>query len=69
MGIFLLTFGFIVTALEWYSNVDARIPVQDEVSAPRDVPVTTSATNRTYFYPQGEVRNPVAHSIKWSGVS
>jgi hypothetical protein len=30
MGIFLLAFGFIVTALEWYSNVDARVPVQDK---------------------------------------
>jgi len=30
MGAFLLTFGAIVTALEWYSNVDARIPVQSD---------------------------------------
>jgi len=29
LGLFLLGFGLIVTALEWYSNVDARIPVQD----------------------------------------
>jgi len=35
MGIFLLTFGTIVTVLEWYSNVDARIPVQSEVSTPQ----------------------------------
>lgn len=33
LGIFLLSLGAIVTALEWYSNVDARIPVQDQVSA------------------------------------
>jgi len=30
LGIFLLGFGIIVTAIEWYSNVDARIPVQEE---------------------------------------
>jgi len=30
LGIFLLGFGLIVTAFEWYSNVDARIPVQSE---------------------------------------
>jgi hypothetical protein len=41
MGIFLLTFGVIVTALEWYSNVDARIPVQEDVSAPCNASVTT----------------------------
>jgi hypothetical protein len=33
LGIFLLSLGAIVTGLEWYSNVDGRIPVQDEVSA------------------------------------
>lgn len=31
MGTFLLAFGLIVTTLEWYANVDARIPVQEEV--------------------------------------
>jgi len=30
LGTFLLVFGLIITALEWYSNVDARTPVQDE---------------------------------------
>lgn len=30
IGIFLLGFGFITTVLEWYSNVDGRIPVQQE---------------------------------------
>jgi len=30
LGIFLLSLGTIVTVLEWYSNVDARIPVQDQ---------------------------------------
>jgi hypothetical protein len=35
MGMFLLAFGFIVTVLEWYSNVDARIPVQTDVSPQR----------------------------------
>jgi len=30
LGIFLLSLGAIVTGLEWYSNVDGRIPVQDE---------------------------------------
>jgi len=30
MGIFLLGFGAIVTVIEWYSNVDGRIPVQSE---------------------------------------
>ena len=32
LGIFLIVFGTIITVLEWYSNVDARIPVQDDVS-------------------------------------
>ena len=27
-GIFLLAFGFIITALEWYANLDSRIPLQ-----------------------------------------
>ena len=54
MGVFLLVFGFTVTALEWYSNVDARIPVQDEVSAPRKAPVSISAAN--HFYPRGSKR-------------
>lgn len=31
MGIFLLAFGSVVTVIEWYSNVDGRIPVQTEV--------------------------------------
>ena len=35
MGLFLVVFGSIVTVLEWYSNVDARIPVQSEVSVPQ----------------------------------
>lgn len=30
LGIFLLTLGLIVTALEWYANVDGRIPVQEQ---------------------------------------
>jgi len=30
MGASLLTFGVIITVFEWYSNVDARIPVQSE---------------------------------------
>ena len=34
MGAFLLTFGVIITVFEWYSNVDARIPVQSDVSTP-----------------------------------
>lgn len=29
LGLFLLGFGFVVTTLEWYSNVDGRIPVQE----------------------------------------
>jgi len=28
VGMFLLGFGFMITALEWYSNFDARKPVQ-----------------------------------------
>ena len=44
-------FEFVVTALEWYSNVDARIPVQDKVSVPRKAPVPILVTN--YFYPKG----------------
>lgn len=31
-GVLLLGFGIIVTVLEWYANVDGRIPVQEEVS-------------------------------------
>ena len=27
-GIFLLVFGFIVTGLEWYANLDSRTPLQ-----------------------------------------
>ena len=34
LGIFLLALGFIVTALEWYANVDGRTPVQEYVSFP-----------------------------------
>jgi len=30
MGASLLTFGVIITVFEWYSNVDARIPVQSD---------------------------------------
>jgi hypothetical protein len=54
MGIFLLTFGLIVTILEWYSNVDARIPVQDEASALDNAPVTIPGTNGIYSYLQGK---------------
>lgn len=30
VGIFLLVFGFVITAVEWYANIDARIPVQKD---------------------------------------
>lgn len=30
LGLFFLGFGFVVTVLEWYSNVDGRIPVQEK---------------------------------------
>ena len=35
LGLFLLGFGFIVTTLEWYANVDGRIAVQEDVSFPK----------------------------------
>ena len=50
LGIFLLGFGIIVTAIEWYSNVDARIPVQEEVSALRHAALLNSAPDGNYFY-------------------
>lgn len=56
MGILLLGLGIIVTALEWYSNVDARIPVQDEVSG-RDVTAARNAApHGNYYFYSGEVR-------------
>lgn len=54
LGIFLISFGVIVTALEWYSNVDARIPVQEEVCALRNVPLVMSAPDGSYFCLQGK---------------
>ena len=32
LGLFLLGFGLIVTALEWFTNLHGRVPVQKEVS-------------------------------------
>ena len=32
LGLFLLGFGFTVTALEWYTNIHGRTPAQVEVS-------------------------------------
>lgn len=54
MGLFLVVFGSIVTVLEWYSNVDARIPVQSQVSVYRNPPAAISITNRGHFYIQGK---------------
>lgn len=45
MGLFLVMFGSIVTVIEWYSNVDGRIPVQSDVSVPRNPLAAISATN------------------------
>jgi len=43
-GIFLLVFGFIITVLEWYANLDSRIPVQVERNC--------SPGNLTAYLPQ-----------------
>jgi hypothetical protein len=45
LGLFLLGFGFVVTTLEWYSNVDGRIAVQDLVSSPRSLTFVVSGTD------------------------
>ena len=34
LGLFLLGLGLVVTGLEWYANVDGRIPVQEAVRFP-----------------------------------
>lgn len=55
LGLFLLGFGSIVTALEWYSTVDGRTPAQVEVSFPiaRSL-VNSEATNDNYFCFKGK---------------
>jgi len=58
LGLFLLGLGLIVTALEWSSNVEGRIPVQSEVSVPRNAPLAISLTvfisreSKAFFYPR-----------------
>jgi hypothetical protein len=54
LGIFLIGFGFIVTALEWYSNVDGRIPVQEEVSFPHGSTPVNSVTDGSLVCIQGK---------------
>lgn len=57
VGLFLLGLGLIVTTLQWYANVDGRIPVQDEVSffRPHVSAPVISATDKKLFSSQGEV--------------
>ena len=59
LGIFLLSLGAIVTVLEWYSNVDARIAVQDEVSARGDMRSVNSAPDGGCHFYAGKVRRSV----------
>jgi hypothetical protein len=55
VGLSLLGFGFIVTVMQWYANVDGRIPVQEDVSFSSHVPApVTSAPDETLFFPQGK---------------
>jgi hypothetical protein len=68
LGVLLLGFGFIVTALEWYANVDGRIPVQEEVSLSfepnsGDQPLTESILS------VGKVRHSFTPASKPSGVT
>lgn len=55
LGVFLLGFGFIVTALEWYATVRGRTPTQDEVrsSSKAQFPVN-SVTDASYLYLKGK---------------
>lgn len=59
LGILMLGLGIIVTALEWYSNVDARIPVQDEVSGRDATAAGNAAPDGNYYFYPGEVRRSV----------
>lgn len=66
LGIFLLCFGVIVTGIEWYSNVDARIPVQDEVSVPHNAPLLTPVPDGSHLSP-GKVRHSPACTVILGG--
>lgn len=54
LGLFLLGLGFIVTALEWYANVDGRTPVQEEVSFTHGSALVNSGTDRRSFGLEGK---------------